>query len=112
MMILTGFESKASAAALGKIVEWCQYNEREWKRSQSAELDKGPRTKDLSKWEQEFYQVDQELLFEIINVRSFKLGNLIPSRSCDLSVENALQRLLPCLKLKNLWTVAANLLQI
>lgn len=61
---------EASSSTLSKIVQWCQHYENE-PQSQSAELalDDDRHSKkylEISEWEQDFYTVDQELLFEII----------------------------------------------
>ena len=65
---------KASSSAVRKVVQWCEHYEYE-PRTQSAELtlvnhQNPKKSTKISEWEQAFFTVNQELLFEIILVCS------------------------------------------
>jgi len=55
---------------LRKVVEWCEKHRNDPIQSAEEENDNRKKSTDIDEWDQKFMQVDQEMLFEIILVRS------------------------------------------
>lgn len=56
---------------LRKVIEWCEHHRNDPPATNEDESDNRKKTTDIDEWDQKFMQVDQEMLFEIILVRSF-----------------------------------------
>ena len=57
---------------LRKVLEWCEYHRNDIAGpEEDAEMRK--KTTDIEEWDQKFMQVDQEMLFEIIQVRRCRI---------------------------------------
>jgi S-phase kinase-associated protein 1 len=61
-----------------KVLEWCEHHRNDPPASQDDDSDSRKKSTDIDEWDQKFMQVDQEMLFEIILVRS----PTSPSTSC------------------------------
>ena len=55
---------------LKKVIEWCEKHRNDPAQSAEEENDNRKKTTEIDEWDQKFMQVDQEMLFEIILVRS------------------------------------------
>ena len=60
---------QVNEAVLKKVIEWCEHHKND-PPSASDDDDNRRKTTDIDEWDQKFMQVDQEMLFEIILVRS------------------------------------------
>jgi S-phase kinase-associated protein 1 len=59
---------RVNEAVLKKVVQWCDYHQGDPVSANDEDSDSREKTADIEKWDQEFMQVDQEMLFEIILV--------------------------------------------
>ena len=57
-------------AVLKKVLEWCTHHKGDPPASADDDSDSRKKTTDIDEWDQKFMQVDQEMLFEIILVRT------------------------------------------
>lgn len=57
-------------AVLRKVIEWCIHHRADPAASADDDSDSRKKTTDIDEWDQKFMQVDQEMLFEIILVKS------------------------------------------
>jgi S-phase kinase-associated protein 1 len=57
-------------AVLRKVIEWCEHHRNDPPQAQDEDSDARKKTTDIEEWDQKFMQVDQEMLFEVILVRS------------------------------------------
>lgn len=55
---------------LKKVIEWCEQHKSDPPAAADDDSDSRKKTTDIDEWDQKFMQVDQEMLFEIILVRS------------------------------------------
>lgn len=76
---------QVNEAVLRKVIEWCEHHRNDPPSTSEEESDSRKKTTDIEEWDQKFMQVDQEMLFEIILVRSLALGlhNNTPLGSYD-----------------------------
>jgi S-phase kinase-associated protein 1 len=68
-------------AVLRKVIEWCEHHRNDPPQPQDDDTDARKKTTDIEEWDQKFMQVDQEMLFEIILVRSFY--PTLPTSCCN-----------------------------
>jgi S-phase kinase-associated protein 1 len=61
---------KVNEAVMKKVLEWCEHHRADPPASQDDDSDSRKKSTDIDEWDQKFMQVDQEMLFEIILVRS------------------------------------------
>ncbi len=61
---------QVNEAVLNKVIEWCTHHKADPPSSTEDDADSRKKTTDIDEWDQKFMQVDQEMLFEIILVRS------------------------------------------
>jgi len=52
------------------VIEWCEHHRKDPVQTNDDENESRKKTTDIDEWDQKFMQVDQEMLFEIILVRS------------------------------------------
>ena len=64
---------QVNESVLKKVIEWCEHHKNDPQPAQDDDSDSRKKTTDIEEWDQKFMQVDQEMLFEIILVRSFPL---------------------------------------
>ena len=57
-------------AVLRKVIEWCEHHRNDPPVNADEENDARKKTTEIEEWDQKFMQVDQEMLFEIILVRT------------------------------------------
>jgi S-phase kinase-associated protein 1 len=62
--------SQVNEAVMKKVLEWCEHHRNDPPASQDDDSDSRKKSTDIDEWDQKFMQVDQEMLFEIILVRS------------------------------------------
>jgi len=60
-----------TSSVLTKVIEWCEHHKDDPAPAANEETDSRKKSTDIEEWDQKFMQVDQEMLFEIILVRSF-----------------------------------------
>lgn len=61
---------QVNEAVLRKVVEWCEHHRNDPSPVPDDESDARKKSSEIGEWDQKFMQVDQEMLFEIILVRS------------------------------------------
>jgi hypothetical protein len=61
---------QVNEAVLRKVIEWCEHHRNDPPQAQDEDSDARKKTTDIEEWDQKFMQVDQEMLFEVILVRS------------------------------------------
>ena len=62
--------AQVNEAVMKKVLEWCEHHRKDPPASQDDDSDSRKKSTDIDEWDQKFMQVDQEMLFEIILVRS------------------------------------------
>jgi len=65
-------------AVLRKVIEWCEHHRNDPVQANEEENDARKKTTEIDEWDQKFMQVDQEMLFEIILVRTPPTSPLLP----------------------------------
>ena len=55
-----------NAAVLKKVIDWCEHHVHDAPTSNEDDSDVSKKTNEIEEWDQQFMQVDQEMLFEII----------------------------------------------
>ncbi len=55
---------------LRKVIEWCEHHRDDPAQTNEDDNESRKKTTDIDEWDQKFMQVDQEMLFEIILVRT------------------------------------------
>ena len=68
-------------AVLRKVIEWCEHHRNDPVQANEEENDARKKTTEIDEWDQKFMQVDQEMLFEIILVRTPPTSPLLPLRA-------------------------------
>jgi hypothetical protein len=66
----TNHAAQVNEAVMKKVLEWCDHHRNDPPASQDDDSDSRKKSTDIDEWDQKFMQVDQEMLFEIILVRS------------------------------------------
>lgn len=65
---------------LKKVIEWCEHHKNDPPATADDDSDSRKKTTDIEEWDQKFMQVDQEMLFEIILVKTSSYsGNIKPN---------------------------------
>ncbi len=61
---------QVNEAVLRKVIEYCEHHRNDPLTGNEEESESRKKTTDIEEWDQKFMQVDQEMLFEIILVRT------------------------------------------
>jgi S-phase kinase-associated protein 1 len=61
---------QVNETVLRKVIEWCEHHRHDPVQANEDDNESRKKTTDIDEWDQKFMQVDQEMLFEIILVRS------------------------------------------
>ena len=68
---------QVNESVLKKVIEWCEHHKADPPVTGEDDSDSRKKTTDIDEWDQKFMQVDQEMLFEIILVRTSLTGFLL-----------------------------------